>query len=50
MKITTIITLPEEVYQYYIAAANRLSNVTVEQLLAETLIRNTEESKSQETL
>ena len=39
MKITTMITLPEEVYQYYRNTAALRGNTTTEQIIAETLSR-----------
>ena len=37
MLVTTLITLPEEVYRFYQNTATHLSNTSVDQLLSDTL-------------
>lgn len=38
MKVTTLISLPDEVYQFYTKTANLLADRTTEQVIADTLI------------
>ena len=37
MLVTTLITLPEDVYRFYRNTASHLNNKTVEQLISDTL-------------
>ena len=52
MKITTLITLPEEIYQFFVRKASQCGNCTPKQLIVETLIHyvdsSTPEQKGQQ--
>ena len=38
MKITTLITLPEEVYQFFVRQASQSGNCTTKQMIVDALI------------
>lgn len=52
MLVTTLITLPEDVYRFYMNTASHLSNTTTEQIIADMLIefaRTKSESATEST-